>query len=345
VPPSIEKIFEIDNIPEDDDLVEADDPEYIVNISQNQSILQDLHELTGSTNISPLKFSYQKRKYKDFKEAFKKRYKEILAPGQEKELSVLTSSSESDEEEVPSDLKFLLQAYVRAETEKQKTLILSAVPKDNYSQADIMRYFSCSKHRVQMARKWQIEEGALNYKVKRHNFRNKLNMDSAEHFLTFLFEGGDLIQDVAYGVSNMAFDYGTKQILPKSILKLSRSHTITEYKKHCEYFRFEPLSTSTLWQILSAIKPGQKHAIAGLDNITTSGISGFKALKQTIIELDLDKETKASLQKDLESSKRYLYLYIKVHYILSTVSKIAASLLTVFILLSSTKKMRKSARP
>jgi len=184
------KLFEIDNIPEDDDLVEADDPEYIVNISQNQSILQDLHELTGSTNISPLKFSYQKRKYKDFKEAFKNRYKEILAPGQEKELSVLISSSESDEEEVTSDLKFLLQAYVKAETEKQKTLILSAVPKDNYSQADIMRYFSCSKHRVQMARKWQVEEGALNYKVKRHNFRNKLNMDSAEHFLTFLFEGG-----------------------------------------------------------------------------------------------------------------------------------------------------------
>jgi hypothetical protein len=317
----------VPDVPEDANLQEVDDPEYIVNTSQDQSTLQDLHELTRSTNISPLKFRltspvnelsdttlrYQKRKYKEFKTASKKRYKEMLAPGQEKELSGLISSTESDEEEnVPPDLKFLLQAYDKAESEKQKTLIVSAVPKESYSQTDIMRHFSCSKHRVQMARKWQNELGALNYETKRHDFRNKLNMDSAEHFLTFLFEG-DLIQDVAYGVSNMTFDDGTKQTLPKSILKLSRSHTIAEYKKHCEYFEFETLSNSTLWRILSAIKPGQKHAMAGLDNITTSGISGFETLKQTIVGLDIDRETKAGLQKDLESSKKYLKTLYPVH--------------------------------
>jgi len=318
----IKNVPDVDDLPED---TENDDPEYFVNISQDQSTLQDLHALTEPASASPLKFRltssvnqlsettvrYQKRKYKDFKKAIKKRYKEILAPGQEKEISALISSSESDEEDVPTDLKFLLQAYDKAESEKQKTLILTAVPKDSYSQADIMSYFSCTKYRVQMARKWQNELGASNYETKRRSFRNKLNMDSAEHFLTFLFEG-DLIQDVAYGVSYMKY---MKQILPKSILKLSRSHTIAEYVKHCEHFEFEPLSNSTLWQILSAIKPGQKHAMAGLDNISTSGISGFDTLQQIITGLEIAKETKTNLQIDLESSKRYLKTLYPVHCI------------------------------
>jgi len=125
----IKNVPDVDDLPED---TENDDPEYFVNISQDQSTLQDLHALTEPASASPLKFRltssvnqlsettvrYQKRKYKDFKKAIKKRYKEILAPGQEKEISALISSSESDEEDVPTDLKFLLQAYDKAESEK-----------------------------------------------------------------------------------------------------------------------------------------------------------------------------------------------------------------------------------
>ena len=41
-------------------------------------------------------------------------------------------------------------------------------------------------------------------------------------------------------------DDGSKQILPKSILTLSKNHTIAEYKKQCQHFNIQPLSDSTI---------------------------------------------------------------------------------------------------
>jgi len=51
-----------------------------------------------------------------------------------------------------------------------------------------MELFSCTKNRVQQARKWAESFGALNLKPQQPISRNKLNLNSAEHFVNFLFE-------------------------------------------------------------------------------------------------------------------------------------------------------------
>eukprot|EP00111_Clytia_hemisphaerica_P014592 TCONS_00042975-protein len=238
------------------------------------------YKLTNSVNnLSESTVRYHKRKYKDYVESCKKKYKEMVAPGQVDEFSALFSSSGSETEEgcIPEDLKFLHRAYQEAESEKQKTLILSAIPKEQYSIQNIMNLFSCTKYRVQQARKWAETNGALNFQSEKPFTKNKLNIDSAEHFVNFLFQS-NLLQDVAYGTSTLEFADGSKQLLPKSVLTLSKTHTISAYKEHCRLINFTPLSDSTLWQILKAIKPGQRRAMAGLDNNTSDGLKGFQTL-------------------------------------------------------------------
>ena len=101
-----------------------------------------------------------------------------------------------------------------------------------------------------------------------------MDLDFARHFVEFLFSS-NLIQDVAYGTSIINFSDGSKQLLPKSILKLSKSHNINEYNKYCKSFSFKLLSNSVLWQILKALKPGPQQAMAGLDNVTADGLTRF----------------------------------------------------------------------
>ena len=59
--------------------------------------------------------------------------------------------------------------------------------------------------------------------------RRKLNIDHAKHFLEFLFSSG-LMQDIAYGNTTLVYSNGEKQAQPKSILKMTKNHTIEAYK-------------------------------------------------------------------------------------------------------------------
>ena len=137
-----------------------------------------------------------------------------------------------------------------------------------------MTIFSCTRNRIQQARKWRNTFGSLSFNGEKIFTRNRMDLDFARHFVEFLFSS-NLIQDVAYGTSFINFSDGSKQLLPKSILKLSKSHNINEYNKYCKSFSFKLLSNSVLWQILKALKPGPQQAMAGLDNVTADGLTRF----------------------------------------------------------------------
>ena len=137
-----------------------------------------------------------------------------------------------------------------------------------------MTIFSCTRNRIQQARKWRNTFGSLSFNGEKIFTRNRMDLDLARHFVEFLFSS-NLIQDVAYGTSFINFSDGSKQLLPKSILKLSKSHNINEYNKYCKSFSFKLLSNSVLRQILKALKPGPQQAMAGLDNVTADGLTRF----------------------------------------------------------------------
>ena len=66
----------------------------------------------------------------------------------------------------------------------------------------------------------------------------------------------------------------------------------------------QPLSDSTLWQILKAIKPGLRHA---------DGLRGFLMLSVQLNNLELDSNTASGLKKYLETLKRYLMMQYALH--------------------------------
>ena len=88
------------------------------------------------------------------------------------------------------------------------------------------------------------------------------------------------------------------------ILKSKYSHTIAFYQKSCFESSYTPLSETTLWRILHAIKPSHRTSLAA-DDIKAMGMNGFDTLKQVSERLQR-KDIVASLEK----SKRYL----KLHY-------------------------------
>ena len=128
-------------------------------------------------------------------------------------------------------------------------------------------------------------------------------MRKVEHFIDFIFSNG-LLQDVAYGVTKLKYNSGDEQTIPHMILTSKYSHTIAFYQQSCFELSYTPLSESTLWRILHAIKPSHRTRLAGLDDKTAMGMNGFDTLKQ-ISERLQRKDIVASLEK----SKQYLQLH------------------------------------
>ena len=120
-------------------------------------INKPIRELSSST------IRYQKRKYMSFNENCKQSYPKLVAPGQENKFASIFSSESEENDTVLENLKFLYQAYQIADSEKQRALILSAIPNKTYTIKQIMTMFSCNKNRVLQARKWRNTFGSLSF--------------------------------------------------------------------------------------------------------------------------------------------------------------------------------------
>ena len=88
-----------------------------------------------------------------------------------------------------------------------------------------------------------------------------------------------MLQDVAYGVTNIKFDSGEQKEIAHAILTAKFSHPIAFYQQLCLETNYEPLSVSSLWRIVHAIKPSQQKSFSGLDDITAAAMNGFSFLQ------------------------------------------------------------------
>ena len=302
---------------------EDEDYQCMIPLAENSYNKDDVNEfLDNSVNISPVKFqinqtsvndlsktamNYHKRKFHEAVESFKLEYSKRIAPGQETQFVEQCETEASKIPELPlSEITLLRDAYLSADTENQRILILSALPPERYSKKEVMKMFQCNRYMVDQARKWRREDGALIAKEKKLFSRVKMDLDGARHFIEFLFSS-DLLQDIAYGTNTLIYSNGQKQLLPKSILTMSRSHTIVSYKSYCESMELPiKISESSMWKILNQIKPSQRHALAGLDDISNTGLTAFSLLENILVKLDITQECKKDLEKRLENGKKYL---------------------------------------
>ena len=243
-----------------------------------------------------------KRKIEQVKEKVVERIAESVAPTQASELiDVLFGCSD-----IPDDLKPLIEPFKMSD--RRGRLVILSLVDERHSKKVLQNVFGCSKYAVDEARKLQPKIKGLVVPVKEKFHRNKMNIEKSEHFLEFLFSSG-LIQDVAYGVSKVKFENGIVQTIPHAVLTASCSHVIYFYLDICKQTDFQPLSESSLWRILRAIKPSKRKSLAGLDDITADGMNAFNHLDEFLRRLKKEK----SYRDRLEKGKRYLKLSYQSH--------------------------------
>ena len=159
-----------------------------------------------------------------------------------------------------------------------------------------MKYFHCTKYKVDQARKLKsLANGLEILKKATITTRNKLNIQKCEHFLDFLFNN-KLLQDVAYGITNIKFDNGDCQKIAHAMLVTKYSHTISFYLEACKNSDYNPLSKSSLWRILASIKPSKRKSLGGLDNLTASGINGFETIIKQASKYRIETTTTEAIQ-------------------------------------------------
>ena len=141
-----------------------------------------VHDLSSSS------LRYHKRKYDEALEAFKFEYARRAAPGQENEFleSVLEnkdSHSAASYKDIPSDLSLLVNAYNTSETNKQKIIVLSAMPSDKYTKNELMNCFKCSEYIARKSRELREKVGPVQSAEEKCFPRKKLNVNAARHFV------------------------------------------------------------------------------------------------------------------------------------------------------------------
>ena len=190
-------------------------------------------------------------------------------------------------------------------------IVILSLASQHYSKLNIMNYFECSKHKVDNARKlYSLTEGISIPENKKHK-RSKLDLRKCDHFLYFIFHNG-LIQDVAYGTTNLTYSSGDTQTIPHAVITARYKHIIAYYLQFCEDNNYESLSESSLYRILKELKPYQRKSLAGLDNTTAGGLNCFSIL------IDIVKKYFAGnkgIVGNLKMGKRYLKIGYPQHCI------------------------------
>ena len=282
-------------------------------------------DITRVLDASPLQFQLKRkleyiddntkqrlaRKFKRLQESLETKFAESIAPGQaddfiDQVLQNNDSNDDNDEKELPDNIKKALKMYKQSDS-IGKLVIISMLNHSQLSKQFIMKVFYCSKYRVDLARKFHASSEGLVIPKKNHLNRSRLDLNKCEHFLDFIFNSG-LLQDVAYGVTNIKYDSDDEQKIAHCILTTKYSHAIAFYHDSCKDSQYTPLSDSSLWKILHAIKPSQRKSLAGLDDTTAAGMNGFATLQKIAKQYN-----EKSIDASLEQSKRYMKTCYQVH--------------------------------
>ena len=122
-----------------------------------------------------------------------------------------------------------------------------------------MKIFNCSKRKIDVSRKIQKgSDGVKIPEVVKHN-RSRLDLNKCEHFLDFIFSN-ELLQDVAYGITKLHFTNGECLTIPHAVVTARYKHIILYYNQFCQDNQFHPLSISSLYRVLKALKPSQRKS-------------------------------------------------------------------------------------
>lgn len=91
------------------------------------------------------------------------------------------------------------------------------------------------------------------------------------------------------------------------------SNLIKLYNAYCASNNFEPLSESTLYEVLNACGASKRKCLKGLDNIAVDGSSAFDSLSSLVDKLDEPRQWKKEMKEKLFNARLYLKTDYKLH--------------------------------
>ena len=126
--------------------------------------------------IEGTKYHFQKE-YNKAQEKLELKFASVAAPGWSSDFikSIIneTDISIKEDREIPEDLKNLIQIYENSDA-LEKAVILSIADQNKYSKDSIMKYFHCTKYKVDQARKLKSLANGLEIPKKSNNYKKQI---------------------------------------------------------------------------------------------------------------------------------------------------------------------------
>ena len=143
--------------------------------------------------------------------------------------------------------------------------------------------------------------------------REKVDSSKLDHFLDFI-TSSNIVQDLLFGRKTLTLSSGTTIDIPNVMRTVLPSRLIKQYNQYCSEEDYTPLSTRTLFRILSeACVASVRKSLQGLDSYAAEGGRGFDDLVSllfTLVQYGANETVVTKLKENL----RYLKQHIKSDY-------------------------------
>lgn len=206
---------------------------------------------------------------------------------------------------IPDDFTPLKDILKSVDNKNDRELVVS-VFSGQKTKKQLQAAAGVSQRVVDKTRKRRQQFGLIGEPKKKVLKRQRLDLRKVEHFMAWLFDT-NIFAEAAYGTSNILFDDGHKETLPKSVLTMIKARVIKLYHDFCYRSSFEnPLSKSTCYRILVKLKPSQRKSMASMDNYLVECIEGYRCLNRLVDGLSVDNVEKKKILKKFELTEQYV---------------------------------------
>ncbi|XP_065925464.1 uncharacterized protein [Magallana gigas] len=210
---------------------------------------------------------------------------DAIAPHQGQRLKrIVLPSSESSDDDL---FNVVGEMYHNIKDANLKCQLLSLIV-HRCSYAELLTKFpEITKHQIDKARRHAFVYGpGSDVQLKASSqHRERINYAKLQHAVEF-FSDPSFNEISSYTTRNLKLDSGNTLLIPDIVRTMIHSNLIKLYNAYCTSINFEPLSESTLYEVLNACSASKRKCLKGLDNIAVDGSSAFDSLSSLVDKLD-----------------------------------------------------------
>ncbi|XP_076088156.1 uncharacterized protein LOC143058541 isoform X1 [Mytilus galloprovincialis] len=173
-------------------------------------------------------------------------------------------------------------------------------------------------YKIDQARQYASLHGpgsTMNEKAEKFH-RSRMEPEKLEHALSFFFDP-QFIQLSSFGTRELKLENGDKIMIPEVVRSTCSSNLVNMYISYCKENEFVPLSSSTLYKILSSCSSATKTNLRGLDNTAADGSSACDDLTELVKNIAsksvLTKDETDEILLQIKCSKLYMKTDYKLH--------------------------------